>query len=204
LQAEKTELLRNFAARLKAARVRRKATLAQVGLACGVQPSTVGQWEQAANWPKVEIHLKLAEYLGTSVMHLIYGRTGDIGPTARTTENLLIEPTVRGAAPGSELARKLCEDFAAMVETAGDDRDRLGWLRVQLDQTGHVVRSWRTFEEVNEEARRLAKKMGEEAARQREEFERTLADPSRLGAEMERLRQRALLEDDARRSRKTG
>lgn len=73
MQAEKTEILQNFAARLKAAMARRKVTLQEVANHIGASVSTVGAWTQAKNFPQTELQPALADFLGISVQRLIHG-----------------------------------------------------------------------------------------------------------------------------------
>ena len=73
MQAEKTENLQNFAARLKAAMSRRGLTLQEIANDLGKSVSTVGAWTQAKNFPATELQPRLAALLGLSVPHLIHG-----------------------------------------------------------------------------------------------------------------------------------
>lgn len=73
MQAQKTEILENFAVRLKAQMKRRELILQDVATRCGVGTSTVGAWTQAKNWPQVETLPTLAEFLGVSISWLVTG-----------------------------------------------------------------------------------------------------------------------------------
>jgi transcriptional regulator with XRE-family HTH domain len=157
LQAKKTEVLQSFSVRLRAAISRRGVTLAAVAAECAVSVSTVGAWTQGKNWPKVEQQPKLAAFLKTSVMHLVHGVAEEAEVSAANTEHPYLEPIVAEAAPPlaydlsprAPLAQQLIADFSALVAAAGDNRDRLGWVRVQLDQMRAVSGAWMDRNERN-------------------------------------------------------
>lgn len=75
MQAQKTEYLENFAARLRSAMDREGLTLREVATSIGKSTSTVGAWTQGKNWPEVEVQIRLSECLHVPVDWLIHGIT---------------------------------------------------------------------------------------------------------------------------------
>ena len=115
MQATKTELLQNFAARLKAGMSRKKLTLQQIADECGVAVSTVGAWAQAKNWPQVELQPKLARLLECSISFLFHGVTEEPENSTHSVGEV--------AAPYGESiaghAKKRSEDAGIGVREAG-------------------------------------------------------------------------------------
>lgn len=128
-QDQKTELLKSFAVRLRAAMSRKKgATLQCIAAHLGVAVSTVGAWSQAKNWPKVELHERLAEFLGVSVDFLIYGKSVNSASTGTAHE------ATAAYSDADQLRTELRQTFAAAVESAGDNTRRLAWMLEQTRQ----------------------------------------------------------------------
>jgi transcriptional regulator with XRE-family HTH domain len=82
----------------------------------------------------------------------------------------------------SAIAEALRADFTAILEAAGNNRDRLGWVRVQLDQMSAVSRSWLTLEEVNRRATERAKELTAAAQERRRLLDADHARRSRQSA----------------------
>lgn len=145
MQAQKTELLENFAVRLKAAMKRRTVTLQQIADYCGVGVSTVGAWSQAKNWPAVEIQPRLAEFLQTSVHFLIHGipenrettEYPSSGPDAVVREDAALHGTP------ATIEHEIRREFQKLVTAAQGDPQRLYWIAEQMKEHLAVPKKWR-------------------------------------------------------------
>lgn len=119
---------------------------------------------------------KLGERLLISRNYVAKIESGAQEPSARIVrdlEGLLVDPVNKPSTFLEEtqeaFGRKgnpgtaLLADFEGMIVAAGTNRDRLGWLRVQLDQMRVTTRTWLELEEINRRAVERARKMTAEA-----------------------------------------
>lgn len=65
------------------------------------------------------------------------------------------------------IEQTLRRDFEILVAAAAGDRDRLGWVRVQLDQMRAFARTWVEPDEINRRATQRAKQMSAAAEEHR-------------------------------------
>lgn len=134
MQAENTakkEKLAAFAHRLGVLAGRARLKQVDIARSLGVGSQRVGQWFQGRNFPGGDIELALADLLGVSRSWLIEGiETTDIPGVLRE------DASPYGTAPIVKIRREIRESIEALLDIAGDDVARLGWIVEQL--RGHL------------------------------------------------------------------
>lgn len=127
MQDRKTEKLQTFSLRLRGLAENRNLSQAQIAEALSVSPSRVGHWFQGKNFPKDHAPL-LAKLLRVSVDFLLYGieqETEKLSPVSAVQDEI--------ASNYSAITRdRLIGRFNALLDAAGDDPARLGWISEQM------------------------------------------------------------------------
>ena len=106
-----------FAYRLKTVREERHLTQSQVAAGCGINRSTIANYESGASVPKYAQLRPLANYLGVSTDYLLYGEDSYDPDLSRNT-NILLQ-TLRGASE-KEIAQAI-KIVEALKGTMPDD-----------------------------------------------------------------------------------
>jgi transcriptional regulator with XRE-family HTH domain len=160
LQAKNTEYLEAFGMRLKAAMARRSLRLRDVADACAVAVSTVGAWTQGKNWPDTELQPKLSQLVGEPIDYLLHGITGTDSPeNVHFGQARSLAPKHRNEDLVGAGVTRLRERFQAMINAAGGDTERLGWLSVEICRLEERTQEWLTAEEENVQAAALSMTM---------------------------------------------
>ena len=181
MQVETSENLRNFAFRLGSAATRAGLSQVEIATGLGIKGPRVNNWFQARNFPRPKERVALARLLGVETDWLIQG----IGEPQNKSDYLGVAETSKPymeAVPPDVIRESLRAEIDAILSAAGDNRDRLGWVRVQLDQMSAVSRSWLSLEEVNRRATERAKEMTAAAQERRRLLDADHARRSRQSA----------------------
>ena len=143
---------------------RRGVTLADVGSALGRSISAVNGWTQAKNWPEVELHVPLSEFLGESPVWLFYGVTGtpntaEPQPSGQKPDLKYGNETVKDSAEPltrfDELKRKQAQELTVeihrlleeVIGAAKGDPNLISWILEQVRQHLRTPAYWRLIPE---------------------------------------------------------
>ena len=167
LQEESTVQRDIFARRLRGFSEKAELSQAEISRRLKLGPPVVGNWFQARNLPESSILPALAAVLGCSIDDLFSANSPPLEPVADESKvSALAEdqaPYLTTSPEVSSLSGKIRAKFDSLLSAAADNRDRLGWLIVQLDQMQLYASAWLSNEEVNRRAVERSKKITAEA-----------------------------------------
>ncbi|MBM3851600.1 MAG: helix-turn-helix transcriptional regulator [Verrucomicrobia bacterium] len=153
-QAKNALLPEDFGARLRWFRNARNLDQAELGKTVGRTATSISEWEKGKSQPTLVQIGTIARVLGVSSARLAFGDQSsgaDEGEGGGGVDSPQYgSPSVRG---------ELREILEQTIAAAGDDRDRLGWIKVQLKTHVSPPADWRTHDEINAQAQEHKKKI---------------------------------------------
>lgn len=168
--------LSNFGVRLRALIERKGVTIAQFAADFGLGESQAFNWLKrdrpplAKHWPKLAQYFGVSEgYIATGTPQnpqhppLFRGDTDDL-PSDPYPSGAELKPSQAEEMPGmsqadratvraARLRHRISTQFKSLLDTAGHDLERLGWLRTQVFAHLQIPADWSEHESVEIEAK---------------------------------------------------
>ena len=134
---DKKEKLHAFSHRLGVLAGRARLKQVDIARTLGVSSQRVGQWFQGRNFPGGDVEHALAEMLGVNRSWLLEGiETTELGGPAHE------QSAHYGTVPIIQLRKEIRDSIERLLEIAGDDLARLGWIVEQLRSHLRVPDRW--------------------------------------------------------------
>jgi transcriptional regulator with XRE-family HTH domain len=153
---EKKEKLLAFSERLKRLTGRQGLKQKAIATALGEGSSTVGQWFRGKNFPGPSVEYRLADLLGVPRDWLIEGKVekgeNEVMTMTLRDEESKYQARLISIAHLESLTRRC---FETIMDAAGEDPKRLGWVHEQL--IAHLTPPKHWQDEAQDEAQEVAK-----------------------------------------------